>query len=43
MKKNILAIVEKVARKSAHKAVSSQSDWWCYQTVVPKKLLHKAK
>lgn len=43
MKKSILAIVEKVARRSAYKAATSQSDWWCYQTVVPKKLLHKAK
>lgn len=42
MKKNILTIVEKVAKKSAYKAASRQSDWWCYQTVVPKKL-HKTK
>ncbi len=42
MKKNLLIMVEKIARKSAHKAVNYQSDWWCYQTAVPKKL-HKTK
>lgn len=43
MKRSILVILEKIARMSAYRTISYQSDWWCYQTEVPKQLLNKAK
>ncbi|WP_083461319.1 AgrD family cyclic lactone autoinducer peptide [Cellulosilyticum ruminicola] len=43
MKLILLILLEKVARRSAYKAISYQSDWWCYQTKVPEQLLNKAK